>query len=330
MKKNEEVWRKKLREEISHYAQVENVHELPPIFHYWSNKYLRPKLELLGFNNVEQFYIEYIKRLCSQDRTECKILSVGAGNCDLEANLSKLLVEQGIINFLFTCLDINPHMLQRGKKIVNDSGLASKFIFLNTDINSWEIDNKYHVIIANQSLHHFVELEILFNKINDALYSEGFFLTHDMIGRNGHMRWPEALEFVNAFWSLLDDRHKYNHQLKRFEPLYDNWDCSREGFEGIRSQDILPLLLSKFKFDLFIGFSNLISIFVDRSFGHNFDPNNELDRTFIDFFAKLDDYYIELGKIKPTQMIAAMTKEQKGATKIYKHLTPEFCLRIPD
>lgn len=328
---SEGFWEKKIREEILHYAQVDNVHELPPIFHYWSNKYLRPKLELLGFSCMEQFYTEYIKKLCSQyESTECRILSVGAGNCDLEVKLAKLLFAQSITKFSFTCLDINPHMLQRGKRIADDSGFTSQFTFLNTDIHGWQIDREYHVIIANHSLHHFVELEILFDKIHNALCSEGFFLTHDVIGRNGHMRWPEALEFVDAFWSLLEDRHKYNHQLKRFEQSYDNWNCSCEGFEGIRAQDILPLLLSKFKFDLFVGFSNLISVFIDRSFGHNFDPDNQWDKTFIDFVAKLDDYYIEKGKVKPTQMIAAMVKRQRGPTKVYKHLTPEFCLRIPD
>jgi SAM-dependent methyltransferase len=221
-------------------------------------------------------------------------------------------------------------MLERGKDLAIKAGLIDKFVFLYTDINSWVIDNTYDAIIANHSLHHFVELEVLFDKIYEALHPEGFFMTHDMIGKNGHMRWPEALEFVNAFWSVLDDRHKYNHQLKRFEATFDNWDCSKEGFEGIRSQDILPLLLEKFKFNLFVGFSNLIYIFIDRSFGYNFDLNNTWDKTFIDLVARLDDYFIESGRIKPIQMFAVMTREQKEPTKTYKHLTPEFCVRMPE
>jgi len=333
MHENEEQLDIKIQQEIAYYAEVENVHNLPDIFHYWSNKYLRPKFELFGFSNSNQFYIQYIKKICSQQNNiECKILSVGAGNCNAEIELANLLIKQGITNFSFSCLDINPSMLKRGEKLAKESKIISKFCFIEADLNSWEINNKYpiyHIIIANHSLHHFVELELLFDKIYDALYQDGFFLTNDMIGRNGHMRWPEALEFVLAFWSLLEDRHKYNHQLKRLEIVYENWDCSKEGFEGIRSQDILPLLLKKFKFDLFIGFGNLIDVFVDRSFGHNF-TDNELDTTFIDFVAKLNDYYIESGKIKPTQMIAAMTKEQIGPTKKYKHLSPEFCVRMPN
>jgi len=33
-----------------------DVHALPGIFHYWSDKYLRPKLEAFGFSNPDQFF----------------------------------------------------------------------------------------------------------------------------------------------------------------------------------------------------------------------------------------------------------------------------------
>ena len=73
------------------------------------------------------------------------------------------------------------------------------------------------------------------------------------------MRWPEALAIVHELWKELPDRYKYNHQLKRLEIEYENWDCSRQGgFEGVRAQEILPLLLKKFHFDLFVGFGNVI------------------------------------------------------------------------
>jgi ubiquinone/menaquinone biosynthesis C-methylase UbiE len=322
---------RKLEQEVAHYAMVENVHELPAIFHYWSQNYLRPKIQGLGFENIDHIFVDYINKATAASKgSVCALLSVGSGNCDFEVKLAKMIENIGIKNFRFVCLDINPHMLERGERLAKKEGLGDKFEFLNTDINKWEITSSYNVVIANQSLHHFLELEVLFDKIHGALCPEGFFVTHDMIGRNGHAHWPEALELVQAFWSLLDEKHKYNQQLKRVEAVYEDWDCSKEGFEGIRSQDILPLLLEIFTFDLFIGFSCLAPVFVGRSFGHNFDLNNPWDRTFIDFVARLDDYFIELGKIKPVQMVAVMSKRQRADTKTYKHLSPEFCVRMPE
>jgi SAM-dependent methyltransferase len=321
----------KVQQEIAHYKEVENVHDLPEIFHYWSHNYLRPKLESLGFHGPNDHYIKYIEQIATHyPELNCDILSVGSGNGDTEVALAESLLARSIHNFTFTCLDINFHMLERAKQLASERQVSPKFDFIETDINNWSINKKYQIIIANQSLHHFLELETLFDKVYASLDNDGFFLSNDMIGRNGHMRWPEALRIVQALWSLLEDRHKWNHQLNRFEPAYENWDCSAEGFEGIRAQDILPLLQKQFKFHCFLGFSNLVNLFVDRGFGHNFDVQNPCDCYFIDFVAKLDDYYIELGEIKPTQMIASMTKSNVAPTKVYKHLTPEFCVRVAD
>jgi SAM-dependent methyltransferase len=321
----------KLEQEISNYRDVLDVSALPEIFFYWSDKHLRPKLESLGFSNPNQVYVSYISRVASSPPARvCHILSLGAGNCDTEVGLAELLIQSGVNNFVFNCLDVNPEMLARGRQLAIERNLVSHFAFIETDINSWAVEKTYDIIIANQSLHHFVELELLFEKTWHALTDEGFFLTNDMIGRNGHLRWPEALELVQACWSLLDEKHKWNHLLQRHEPVYENWDCSISGFEGIRAQDILPLLARTFRFSLFLGFGNLINVFIDRGFGHNFDPADPRDCHFIDFVSGLDDYFIESGKIKPTQMIAAMTKYASTETKIYKHLTPEFCVRDPN
>jgi hypothetical protein len=180
-----------------------------------------------------------------------------------------------------------------------------------------------------QSLHHFEALETLFERIGQALHPDGCFVSDDMIGRNGHQRWPEALVHINEIWSQLPEKYKYNHQLKRVEFEYIDWDCSKEGFEGIRAQDILPLLLKHFHFELFIAFGNIINPFIDRSFGPNFDAENEWDRAFIDRVHALDAAEIEAGRIKPTHMIAAMRKKPVDRPIIYKHLAPEFCVRRP-
>ena len=160
--------------------------------------------------------------------------------------------------------------------------------------------------MVNQSLHHFVNLEHIFETIRSHMKPHGYFIVSDMIGRNGHMRWPEAYKIVCDLWRLLPDKYKWNHLLKRYEDMYDNWDCSKEGFEGIRSQDILPLLSRYFEFDFFFAFGNVIDVFVDRCFGPNFDPNDDYDKAFIDFVARLDEKKIEEGLIHPTHLMARM------------------------
>jgi SAM-dependent methyltransferase len=320
----------RLKKEIEIYGSVENVHDLPEIFHYWSNKFLVPKYHQFGFSNPAEFYLSYIVRqLKDSQGKNFRILSIGSGNSELEVNIVEKLLMADAREFVFECLDINPMMLERGKKLAQEKGILGRLEFVNTDINSWRIKNMYQIVIANQALHHFVELEVLFDKIYLSLCPDGYFLTDDIIGRRGHMRWPEALEIVNNLWKELPDRYKYNHQLTRFEAEYDNWDCSKEGFEGIRSQDILPLLIERFHFELFVGFANVIDIFIDRSFGHNFNPDSQWDRDFIDRAHWVDEKNLQIGHIKPTHMTAALTKSLVGTSKTLGHLTPQYCVRSP-
>jgi SAM-dependent methyltransferase len=218
-------------------------------------------------------------------------------------------------------------MLQRGRELAIKECVIENMSFVELDLNEWKADNEYVSVIANQSLHHIENLEGVFGEIKKSLHKNGTFITSDMIGRNGHQRWPEALDAVHDFWLELPKNYKYNHQLKRFEDMYENWDCSSEGFEGIRSQYILPLLIKNFNFELFIGFSNVIDIFIDRGFGHNFDVSNKWDTNFIDKVHQFDEDSIRSGKIKPTHMMAVMRKYSVNDPSYSREFSPEYCVR---
>ena len=41
----------RVAEEISRFREEIEVHALPPIFHYWLDRYVRPKLEAFGFSH---------------------------------------------------------------------------------------------------------------------------------------------------------------------------------------------------------------------------------------------------------------------------------------
>jgi len=318
----------KLQQEIANYQTVANVHDLPPIHHYCAGKYWEPKWRGLGFSNPDDLYLSYTLRLASQTGGPLRIISIGSGNGDLEVNLGRRLVAQQCTAWELHCLDVNPAMLQRAQALAGQAGLADHFRMIAADIQGWApAPESYDVVIASHSLHHFVELELLFAKIHSCMKPHGFFLTNDMIGRNGHMRWPEPLAILETLWQTLDDKYKYNHHLRCVEHKFVNRDYSQSGFEGIRAQDILPLLVRNFSFEMFSGFGNIADIFIDRTFGHNYNPNVEKDRYIIDVAASLDDFFIENGFYKPTHIIAAMMR--KGAAppvRCYKHLTPEFCV----
>ena len=320
---------KKVETEIEQFKNNTQVHLLPDIFHFWSKRFLYPKLKVIGYNGYRHMFLDYIRKARNNINGHLKIVSIGCGNCDFELDIATQLEEASIDDYSIECIDINANMLERGRNCIAKKKLLNRFILNRNDFNTWAPTNTIHIAIANQSLHHVIELEHLFDSIAEHLHQSGFFLINDMIGRNGHMRWPEAEYFIRKIWNTLDKRFKYNWQHKKYYEKFVNWDCSIVGFEGIRAQDILPLLIKRYNFKIFFAFNNIISPFIGRSYGHNFDSTDPYCESFISTIAKFDEALIEAGIISPTQMFAALTKNKIGECTTYKHLTPEFCIRNP-
>jgi SAM-dependent methyltransferase len=329
-KKNE--YKKKIMEQIRQYQHTDNMHaQLSDIFRYWQEKYFRERFrEVCEVNNHLEFYWKpFAKRI---QQTGChNLISFGCGDAQVETGVATGLKKEGIDDFRFHCVELSPAQIKRARDFVEKAGLAKNFVFIEGDFNVWEPNGQLFAgAMCHHALHHVLELEHLIAAIRSALHPQGCFVCIDVIGRNGHMRWPEALEITEMIWRMLPEEKRYHHILKRLDKEYVNHDCSTEGFEGVRSQDILPILTQNFKFEKFLAFGNLVDVFTSRGFGANFDSNNELDMAFIDFVQYLNDLLIDLGHIKPTRMCAIMVLENENPTKTYKHWTPEFCIRKPE
>ena len=323
------AYRARINAELAIYSEQTEVHDLPAIYHYWSNRYLRPKFESFGFSNPDQFFAGYLERASADASGPARFVSIGAGNCDTEVRVARLLVDRGIGNFVIECLELNPRMLERGRSLAREQGVQALIVPLEGDFNRWTPQHRYDAVIANQSLHHVSNLESLFEAVRTSLTPSGRFIISDMIGRNGHQRWPEALAVVQEFWSELPAAYRYNRQLRRQETTFLDWDCSQEGFEGIRAEDILPMLIARFKFEFFLGFANVIDPFIDRSFGHHFDPESPWDCAFIDRVHARDETELLAGHVTPTHMIAVVRNEHVAPMLHWAQLTPEFCVRQP-
>ena len=309
------------------FSRCEAVHDLPPIFHYWSNRYLRPKLEAIGVSDPDDFFLRHLARCYDAGTGERRFVSVGAGACDLEIRLAQALIASGRNRFVIDALDINRSTIEVGVERAAAVGIATQVKPRSCDVNAWEPQAPLDAAIANHSLHHLVALEHLFDAIARTLPPHGAFIVSDMIGRNGHMRWPEALVIVNEYWQELPPSYRYDRQRFLQLDAFENWDCARTGFEGIRAQDILPLLVERFSFDVFLAFANVVDPFVERSFGPNFSVDREWDRDFIDRVHARDEQEIAAGRIKPTHMFAVMRSGASDEGRTVGGLPPSAAIR---
>ncbi|MEM1187952.1 MAG: class I SAM-dependent methyltransferase [Pseudomonadota bacterium] len=255
-------------------------------------------------------------------------MSLGSGRCELEIELTQSLRREGH-EVMFTCLDLNSVLLEAGKINAKSAGLGESMRFVVSDVNRVSDLGQHHAIVAAQCLHHFIELEAILDSVHDALTTDGLFLVSDMIGRNGHQLWPEALEVVQTFWKKLPARLRTESHSGRVLAEYDNISYADVGFEGIRAQDILPLLVERFEFEVFAPFACVTTPFVNRRFGWSYDADSEVDRSLVDQVATTDQKLLDSGAIKPTQLVAAMSKGSASRKLSSTVWSPRESIRAP-
>jgi hypothetical protein len=321
---------RRVREQIAQYEADVAMHDLPKIFHEWSRLFVGPPVrQVFGVTSFGDAYANCFLECARIAPGRPTFLSLGCGDGAVEIDVAQRLQAAGLADFDFLCLDLSPILLERFAQQLPQA-LAGCITLRNADINQSAPGQNFNAIMANHSLHHMVELEGIFAAAYAALHEQGSFITHDMIGRNGHQRWPETKLFIDLVWPLLTARQRLNVPLRRYEQHFLDHDCSTSGFEGIRAQDILPLILATgFKPHSFVGYGGFIDPIIDRGFGHHFSTDNPDDVFLIRRLGLLNEILLDTGVIKPTIMLARFVKHAVSENA-YRARTAAASLRARD
>lgn len=317
--------------ELHTFADTDaETYALPPIVSTWSLRSVLPLIREAGYGGIDEMWQALIAEQCRRCAPRhARLVSLGAGAAETELGIAKALADEGIENLDLVLLELSGEQVQRAAALAAELGLGGRVVAAEADLNVWTADGLADVYFANQSLHHIVELEHLFAEVRRSLAPDGVFLVNDMIGRNGHVRWPEAADLVHRIWNSMPERHRWNRFVEQTDTVYPDPDYSAFGFEGVRSQDVLPLLLDAFHPEVFLAFGNVIDPFIDRAYGWSRDPDNEEDRDFIDAVARLDDAAVDLGLVSPTHLLAAF-RTRPVEIRCPRMRPPERMVRRPD
>lgn len=314
------------RERETFADQVDLHQDLPPSAHRWSSRHVQPQLAALGIASVSELITSQIRERAEQRTGDVVVLSLGSGNGDQELGWLRTLAEVGVDNVRMRLLELNPAMQERAAVAAEELGFAGRVECLTADFNTWCADSEHDVVVGFQALHHVLDLDHLYRQIRASLDPAGVLVVHDMIGRNGHRRWPEALEVIERLWSTLPPELRRNAISGEIDEHYGDLDCAVDGFEGIRAQDVLPVLLNYLHPSVFFSFGNVIDPFIDRVYGHNLDLGDERHRAFIDHVGTLDDSLIDLGIITPTHL-TALFHPSPQPLRVHGTRTPERSVR---
>ena len=295
---------------------------LPPIFRYWSGRFVAPDAQRLGIGSPESFYLDHIRRSAAGAHAPVRVLSVGSGTCGMEIGLAAQLRADGIA-VQFTCIDFNPALMHRAAAAAREHGADASMRFEARDCNlPFELPGQ-DVIIVNQFLHHVTELETLCVSLRRSLAAHGVLLGSDIVGRNGHQLWPDVETAVQEAWATLPAHKRHDRHFNATSPRYRPIDHAAYSNEGVRAQDIVGCLLAEFDFELFFSFGGAIMPFVERRIGFNFDPQLAEDREWIDHVHTLDAAALAAGRYPAANMIAALRHKGGVVQPVFEPISPQ-------
>jgi SAM-dependent methyltransferase len=290
---------------------------LPPIFHYWTGRYLTPDVQRLGIGSPEEFYFNRIVAQAAPDGGAVRVLSAGSGAASMEIGLAARLKSAGVAAHI-TCLDFNPGLMRAAAAAAEQRGLTGSIAFETRDCNRPFDMAPMDVIIVNQFFHHVTELEVFCASLRASLAPAGVLLTSDIIGRNGHRLWPDVDVEVQRLWDGLPAAQRFDRHFGSVQEHYRSVDHAAYSSEGVRAQDVVRCLLAEFDFELFLSFAGAVMPFIERRVGFNFDPGLAGDRELIDRMQAVDAAALAAGRYPAVNMIAAL--RHKGAVSRSTHV----------
>lgn len=283
-----------IAEEKEHYAAIEitdrltegGVHAHDSWGHYWQR--IGSRLAAAGFGDLATF-LEHRNR--GLDRP-LRILSLGSGYCGHELQLAENLDA----DHRLTCTDINPALFKKAREVAEQKRL--RIDFEEADLNFMTVDpGAYDLIFAHASLHHVINLEHLFDQIAAGLAPHsGVFHLVEVVGKNRKLIWDENEAFANRMLDALPEEVTRGVRLRVEE-------AAAEGMEGVRQEDILPLLRERFEplFECAHG-AFMRFICTDSRLGKLLDPGDLQLRSYLDLLIDIDESTVRNRLLRPLEI----------------------------
>ena len=281
-----------IEEEKAHYSEIEitedlkegGVHAHDSWHYYWLG--VAAVIGRTPYANLAG----YLEERFSGIERPLRILSLASGYCGHEIDLARELQ----MDYEILCTDLNADLFPVPRARAEELGL--KMDFREADLNFLTVEpGKYDLIFAHAAVHHVINLEHLFAEIAGGLSPRGLFHLVEVVGENRRLIWDRNQDLAN---SLLDALPRDVVGEARLDVPYDE-----EGMEGIRQEDILPLLHGSFdpvfeyRHGAFMRF-----ICTHNDLGKRLDPADPRSRRCLDFLIESDRSAVRNGILEPLEL----------------------------
>ena len=177
------------------------------------------------------------------------------------------------------------------------------------DLNEVEdFGERFDVVMCVSGLHHIIELERVADFIQQVLVDDGeFWSIGEAIGRSGNRLWQEEYAVANAFFRSLPERLRRNRLSREPDSDLPIADYSEATFEGIRSDEIEPLLSHRLEPVQLYRRNCFLWRLVDLAYADNYDLSSNEDVAWLQAAVRSELVHYRAGG-RPTELHGVFRK----------------------
>jgi SAM-dependent methyltransferase len=227
-----------------------------------------------------------------------RLLVLGAGSGWLE----RALAEKDGIGSITAC-DFAPATVAAAEIAAHRAGQDRiRYLVINLETEALP-GGPFDAIVANDVLHHIMDLEGLYARIHDALAPEGKLLFNEYVGPNRFQYSDARMALINRYFRLVPDH-------LRFQPYWRSlfWRRPRvdpagliadDPTEAVRSEDVLPLARKFFDTEAEYPYGGGLLNPLLFEIITNFDEQNPYDAGLLRMLCDAEDRLTRSGAIEP-------------------------------
>lgn len=237
-------------------------------------------------------------------------LNLGCGDATIELHAKKVNMVKN-----FDSVDISKEALNVAIEKTSKEGFTG-LNFIACDIDDFtSTENKYDVVFAAASLHHFYNLEALFKKVRTYLKPNSFFIFNEYIGPSQFQWTDKQLKLMNDILKLLPESLRIDHiQNKAVKEHIRRMSIQEmhqlDPSEAICSQQIMPLVEQYFRIVKRVDYGGTLLFMLLHGIIPNFNLSDPKDRAIMDLMILIERTLIET-KVIPSDFTYVVAQNIK-------------------
>lgn len=256
-------------------------------------EYIRPQVS--GDKSV--YYIQHFVNKHLKSIPVKRVLSLGCGGGNLERAFIQLKIVESVDAF-----DASPESIRVAKEMAKKEGMAHCINYEIRDINHIQLESgAYDFVVAKMSLHHFENLEHIFNQVRQSLKPDGMLMFNDFVGPTRFQWTDRQLKLANQLLETLPEEKHWSAQgnmpLVRLERPTVEEMIKMDPTEAVRSSDIIPALTSCFEIVERKNYGGTLLHTLLTHVMSNFDLHDESDLAMLRMLFLFERTMIEQGVI---------------------------------